>query len=152
MATLAGQATLSRLREESQGRIDSYLILAAPQSSLEESKDLTAKMEAAGFDDFHIFWRGLHKGRVSLGVYVNKVYAEERMTLLQGLGFESELVPRNQKPTHYWLDVELLPQTTALDFTAAETPGKTELAASPCRTVDDDEQPRQTLARTLTPG
>jgi RND family efflux transporter MFP subunit len=151
MTTLAGQATQLRLREENQGSVDSYLLLAPQQPSLNDSRALTAKMQAAGFNDFYIFPRGSHKGRISLGVHRVKAYAEERQAQLAELGFESELVPRTKEgPSHFRLDVELLPQITALNLAvAAQMVGKTDLAASQCEVVVNRGQPDQTLARAL---
>jgi hypothetical protein len=151
MTTLTGQATQLRLRVESQSSAESYLLLAAPQPSLQDSHALTAKMQAAGFNDFYIFWRGPHKGRISLGVYRNKAYAEERRTRLNELGFDSELVPRTKRdPSRWWLDVELLPRIKALDLAAAgEVIGKAYLATSPCENVVHSVPPGQILAGTL---
>ncbi len=151
MTTLTGQATQLRLRVESQSSAESYLLLAAPQPTLQDSRALTEKMQAVGFNDFYIFWRGPHKGRISLGVYRNKVYAEERRTLLAGLGFASELVPRTEgDSSRLWLDVELLPRIASLDLAAAgEMLGKDDLATSPCENDDNREPPGQTLAGNL---
>ncbi|TDJ43328.1 MAG: efflux RND transporter periplasmic adaptor subunit [Gammaproteobacteria bacterium] len=147
MMTLTGQATQLRLREVSQSSVESYLLLAEPQPSLEDSRALTEKMQAAGFNDFYIFWRGPHKGRISLGVHRNKAYAEERQTQLHELGFESELVSRTETRSRFWLDVELLPRITALNLAAAEkTLGKTDFAASRCEIVVSRDQSGQTLA------
>ncbi|MCZ6774820.1 MAG: efflux RND transporter periplasmic adaptor subunit [Proteobacteria bacterium] len=147
MATLTEQATQLKLREESQGTVETYLLLAPPQPSLTHSRALTDKMQAAGFDDFYIFWRGPHKGRISLGVHRNKAYAEERQTMLAELGFESELVPRTTRRSHFWLDVELLPRVTALDLAAARQMfGKTDLTASACGIVVNRDQTGQALA------
>jgi len=152
MTAIAGQATQLRLREESHSSVASYLLLAPPQPSLKDSRALTEKMAAAGFNDFYIFWRGPHKGRISLGVHRNKAYAEERQTQLDELGFESELVPRTEKRTRFWLDVELLPQITALDLAAAEqTRGKADWTASRCETVAEPVQQGQTLAGASAP-
>ena len=151
MTTLTGQATQLRLREEPQNIAESYLLLAAPQPSLKDSRALTERMQAAGINDFYIFWRGPHKGRVSLGVYRNKVYAEERRALLDELGFDSDLVPRTEgESSRWWLDVELLPRIRALDLAAAgEVIGKAGLATSACANVVDHEPSGQTLAGTL---
>lgn len=152
MTAIAGQATQLRLREESHSSVASYLLLAPPQPSLKDSRALTEKMAAAGFNDFYIFWRGPHKGRISLGVHRNKAYAEERQTQLDELGFESELVPRTEKRSRFWLDVELLPQITALDLAAAEqTRGKADWTASRCEIVTEPAQQGQTLAGASAP-
>jgi hypothetical protein len=151
MATLSGQATQLRLREERQGSVASYLLLAPQQPSLKDSRALTDKMLAAGFSDFYIFPRGAYKGRISLGVHTVKAYAEERQTQLAELGFDSELVPRTEGRSHFWLDVELLPQTAALDLASAEQMlGKTDLAAKQCDVGVGRAQPGQTLAGTST--
>ncbi|TDJ38601.1 MAG: efflux RND transporter periplasmic adaptor subunit [Gammaproteobacteria bacterium] len=150
MTTLTGQATQLRLREERRSSVESYLLLAPPQPTLEDSRALTEKMQAAGFNDFYIFWRGPHKGRISLGVHRVKAYAEERQVHLHELGFESELVPRMESRSSFWLDVELLPRITALDLAAAaEVIGKTDLAASQCEVVVNREQSGPTLAGAL---
>ena len=150
MTTLTGQATQLRLRQERQSSAVSYLLLAPPQPSLEDSRALIDKMQVVGFTDFHIFYRGPHKGRISLGVHTVKAYAEERKAQLAELGFESELILRTQERPRFWLDVELMPQTASLDLAAAEQVlGETGLAAKPCEVVVGRDQSGQTLATTL---
>lgn len=138
MTTLAQQATQLKLREESQGSVETYLLLTPSQASPDDSRELTEKMQAAGFTDFHVFWRGPHKGRVSTGLYRKKAFAEERQAMLADLGFEVELVPRTRQRSQFWLDVELLPRITALDLAAArQMLGNADLNASACAMVAD---------------
>ena len=136
MAAIAGQATQIAVREVKQSRADEYLILSPPQSSTQAAQLLTEQMKSAGFEDFYIFRRGPHKGRVSLGLYRDKVQAEEKRNWLADIGFESELVPRRKPQPRFWLDVELLPRITALDLAeATESLGRTDLATTPCDIV-----------------
>lgn len=136
MAAIAGQATQIGIREVNQASANEYLILSPPQPSMEEAQLLTEQMKTAGFEDFYIFSRGPHKGRVSLGLYRDKVIAEEKRTWLANIGFESELVPRRKAQPRFWLDVELLPRITALDLgEATESLGRSDLATMPCDIV-----------------
>jgi hypothetical protein len=136
MAAIAGQATQIGVREVNQASADEYLILSPPQPSMQEAQLLTEQMKTAGFEDFYIFRRGPHKGRVSLGLYRDKVIAEEKRTWLANIGFESELVPRRKAQPRFWLDVELLPRITALDLgEATESLGRSDLATMPCDIV-----------------
>jgi len=136
MAAIAGQATQIGVREVNQASADEYLILSPPQPSMQEAQLLTEQMKTAGFEDFYIFRRGPHKGRVSLGLYRDKVIAEEKRTWLANIGFESELVPRRKAQSRFWLDVELLPRITALDLgEATELLGRSDLATTPCDIV-----------------
>ena len=152
MSTLTGQATQLKVREERQGgtRVHSYLLLAPAQGSMKDSRALTEQMEATGFDDYHIFWRGPHKGRISLGVYTNKAFALERQVKLAGLGFESELVPRTtEQPARFWLDVALAPEVQTLDLAAASRMlGKSDLGTSQCEMLANQKPSGQTLAGT----
>ncbi|MCZ6641365.1 MAG: efflux RND transporter periplasmic adaptor subunit [Gammaproteobacteria bacterium] len=152
MSTLAGQATQLRLREEGQNSVKSYLILALAQPSPEDSRALTDRMAAAGFNDFHVIWRGPHKDRIALGFHRKRTYAEQRKARLAKLGFESELILQTENRSRYWLDVELLPQITSLDLAAAEqTLGKLDLSALSCEIATNPDQPVQTLAEASTP-
>jgi RND family efflux transporter MFP subunit len=136
MAAIADQATQIGVREVNQASADEYLILSPPQSSTQEAQLLTDQMKTAGFEDFYIFNRGPHKGRVSLGLYRDKVIAEEKRSWLAKIGFESELVPRRKAHPRFWLDVELRPRITALDLgEATESLGRADLATTPCNIV-----------------
>ena len=136
MAAIAGQAMQIGLREESRTAVDEFLILSPPQASLEDANQLTERMKTAGFSDFFVFTRGPHKGRVSLGLYRDRVQAEERRSRLATLGFESALVPREKPQSRFWLDVQLLPRITALDLAeATESLGRSNLATTPCDVV-----------------
>jgi RND family efflux transporter MFP subunit len=133
MAAIEGQATQLNVREEGRDTVNEFLILSPTQPSIQDSRQLTGRMKTAGFEDFFIFTRGPHKGRVSLGLYRDKVQAEEKRDWLANLGFESELVPRQKSQSQFWLDVALLARITALDLVEATTAlGRTELASSPC--------------------
>ena len=152
MSTLTGQATQLRVREERHGgaRVHSYLLLAPAQGSMKDSRALTEQMEATGFNDYHIFWRGPRKGRISLGVYTNKAYALERQAKLAGLGFESELLPRTtEQSSRFWLEVALAPEVQTLDLAAASRMlGKGDLGTSQCEMLAKQKPPGQTLAGT----
>lgn len=151
MMTLSGQATQLRLREEGQGSVKSYRILAPPQPSSEDARALTDKMAAAGFNDFYVIWRGPHKDRIALGFYRNKAYAEQRQARLAKLGFESVLIPQTQARSRYWLDVELLPQIDSLDLAAAgQTLGISDLTASRCEILTNPPQSIHALAEAST--
>jgi RND family efflux transporter MFP subunit len=133
MAAIAGQATQLGVREEQHGAVNEYLIVSPPQPSMEDARQLAGRMKASGYDDFFIFARGPHKGRVSFGLYRDKVQAEEKRDYLSNLGFESELLPRQKPQSRFWLDVELMPRITALDLVeASKSLGRAELATSPC--------------------
>jgi RND family efflux transporter MFP subunit len=136
MAAIADQAMQIGVREVNQTTADEYLILSPLQSSTQDAELLTEQLKTAGFEDFYLFRRGPHKGRVSLGLYRDKTIAEEKRGWLANIGFESELVPRRKAQTRFWLDVELLPRITALDLAAAtESLGRTDLATTPCDIV-----------------
>lgn len=151
MVALTGQATQLRLREENRSSSESYMLLAPPQPSREDSVARTKKMQAAGFSDFYIFWRGPHVGRISLGVHRNKKNALNRQTWLSERGFESEIVLRTESRSDFWLDVQLLPQITGLDLAAAgQALGKSGFAATACEAVVNREQTAQKLAGTST--
>ena len=147
LATLyLGGGTPSLLHPESLAKIARAVCEAFPptdeaiEATLEVNPSTLERERLPGFREAGI-------NRISLGVHRNKTYAEERQTQLDELGFESELVPRTEKRSRFWLDVELLPQITALDLTAAgQMHGKADLTASRCEIVDDREQPGQTLA------
>ncbi len=150
MAALTGQATQLRLREESQSNV-LYMLLAPSQPSRKDSVALTEKMQAAGFSDFYLYLSGPHADRISLGVHRNKEYALERRDWLSERGFESEMVLRTKSRSQFWLDVQLMPQITALDLAAAgQAIGRTGFTAAACETIVNREQTGQKLAGTTT--
>ena len=139
MAAIAGQVTRIDLREQRLPQIDGYQILSPPQASLDDSRALTAKMTAAGFNDFYILQSGPLGRRVSLGVYRDKQRAEDTRAELAALGFDTELLPRSTPQSRFWLEVELLAPVAALDLTEAQQSlgGKLQLTATSCGPVEE---------------
>jgi hypothetical protein len=137
MAAIAGQATQIDLRNENRSHLDGYQILSPKQASVKESRALTEKMSAAGYNDFYIFKSGPYQGRISLGVYRDRKSAEDTRARLADLGFATELWQRTRPQSGFWLEVELLAPVAELDLTEAQQSlgGNTALTAAACDLV-----------------
>jgi RND family efflux transporter MFP subunit len=133
MKAIAMLAMKIELREEVEGVAESYVILTARQASKKDVVALTEKMLAEGIRDFDTIKRGPNKGRVALGVYSKRAFAQRRVAWLADRGFEAELVPRGNRRSRFWLDVELLPRVTALGLALpTKLVNGVDLTSTPC--------------------
>jgi len=104
-AALAGRMDSVAVRKESTPISQGFIIVSPPQGSVPEAKSLAEKMKAGGLTDMYVFGRGPYKGRVSLGIYNKKSWAEERVGEIQSAGFAAEALTRRREVTRYWVDV-----------------------------------------------
>ena len=104
-AALLEKAQQVELREKRLGDDPGFIIVSDDQGTIEGAKELAAKMEVAGVDDFFVFTRGKYTGHVSLGLYKSEPLAQERIDEVKAAGFNAELIPRGRKNFEYWIDL-----------------------------------------------
>ncbi len=126
-----------------------YMVLAAPQASPASTKALQARLRAAGVEHQHLLPRGENKGRISLGVYASKGWAELRRSKLAELGFNSHITAHTKTRSLYWLNVHMS-AVEANELTLLQTAERvaphSHLSLSPCSlTVSQAYQMRETF-------
>ena len=104
---LAVQATRITHREGTESVIHSYMVLTARQSNPAETEAVQTRLRAAGIEDQHLLRRGENKGRVSLGVYASKGWAQARQADLTKLGFNTQIAARTKTRALFWLNLHM---------------------------------------------
>jgi hypothetical protein len=69
-----------------------YVVLTPKLSSQSERNSLTERLRASGVHDFKFLLSGPYSGRISLGVYSGKRFADRRKSQLSALGFDSDVM------------------------------------------------------------
>jgi hypothetical protein len=106
-AALADQAARVTRRQQTESVIDSYMVMTPFPATPGETGSLKARLRAKGIDDFYVLPRGENKGRISLGVYNKKSWAERRKAQLAERGIEVQVGVRTKSRPQYWLNVEM---------------------------------------------
>ncbi|MCP5418646.1 MAG: efflux RND transporter periplasmic adaptor subunit [Chromatiaceae bacterium] len=128
---LSSAATDLTLRDEQVPVITDFLVRAVFDPTTESAAQVLVRLDKAGITDRHLFRRGANKGQISLGVYRNRYSAEKRQSNLTALGFATEISPRHQESSQYWLDVTL-PPGSGLPESIAQLPANTTVQAVAC--------------------
>ncbi len=88
-----------------------YMVLSPLLADREESRALAARLRAAGINDLLVMNRGKYRGRIALGLYHGRSWAERRQAELTALGFDTELDAGSTQAAQWWLDFEVTPGT-----------------------------------------
>jgi hypothetical protein len=76
-----------------------YAIIADPGTNNTVTRELVNQLKAQGIKDLYVVHAGENKGRVALGLYEQKPYAEERVEELEVLGFQVRMDVRTKVTT-----------------------------------------------------
>jgi RND family efflux transporter MFP subunit len=106
-AALADQAARITRQQQTESVIDSYMVMTPFPATPGETGSLKARLRAKGIGHFYVLPRGENKGRISLGVYNKKSWAERRKAQLAEVGIETQVGVRTKTRPQYWLNVEM---------------------------------------------
>jgi len=106
-AALADQAARVTRQQQTESVIDSYMVMTPFPATPGETGSLKARLRAKGIGHFYVLPRGENKGRISLGVYNKKSWAERRKAQLAEFGIETQVGIRTKTRPQYWLNVEM---------------------------------------------
>jgi RND family efflux transporter MFP subunit len=105
-AALMSHADRIAIREKTQSKPEGFIIVSLRHESTREAAALAARMREAGLTDVFVFGHGPYKGRVSLGLYNSRSWAENRLKTIASAGFDAEIMARSRDVTRYWVDLE----------------------------------------------
>ncbi|MBZ2169516.1 MULTISPECIES: efflux RND transporter periplasmic adaptor subunit [Marinobacter] len=104
-----------QLRSVSNNVTAGYQVLAVEPSNSQDADELLARLDQAGITDRFVLAGGEHKGRVGLGYFSKRAFAEKRQDALGLLGFETELLPDRKDVQEYWLEMAVSGKTDLSD-------------------------------------
>lgn len=104
---LDGRVRRLNRRVESPSRVTRYMVVTPRQKTSAAAQRLAVGLRKAGLAEPWVVPRGKLKGRVSLGVFLNKASAHKLKDALAAKDIAAEVKPRHREQKRIWLDVEV---------------------------------------------
>ena len=104
--TLADRGITGEVRQEEEMDVRGFRVLV-PTHSLDEAVPVVDKIRDSGDKDVLFLREGVHKGKVSVGVYARRVNAEVRQRQIDKLDIDTEIEPIGDVRTTFWVDLML---------------------------------------------
>lgn len=101
-----------------------YWVYLPPFASKREADGAAALLKRRGVKDIYVVTDEANRNAISLGVFSQRTYAEDRLKQMRRMGYRAILAERFRDEPHYWLDARgtpgVLPQATVFSDLAEE--------------------------------
>ena len=106
LESLADRDITGQVRKEEEMDVRGFRVLV-PTHSLDEAVPVVNKIRDSGDKDVLFLRDGVHKGKVSVGVYARRANAEVRQRQIDKLDIDTEIEPIGDLRTYFWVDLML---------------------------------------------
>ena len=107
-------------REESQRTPKGYWVYLPAAKSYLAAKRMVAELQKKGLSDLYIMGKGSRENAISLGLFNNKITAEERFQQVSKMGLNAVFETQYRESKQVWLDMTVAGNQTATVATLTE--------------------------------